>query len=115
MTQDTASLTALFGVGIVSDCSGLLIARELDQIVPRHPCILWIQSMNQICRIVEGHHGNTLLVIQIPYEVLVFIIQQSLGPSVSLKPALRVRSEVIADLAHFIEKQKFIQQHLRIV
>ena len=66
--------------------------------------------MNQICRIVEGHHGNTLLVIQIPYEVLVFIIQQSLGPGVSLKPALRVRSEVIADLAHLIEKQKLIQQ-----
>jgi hypothetical protein len=25
--------------------------------------------MDQICRIVEGHHGNTLLVIQIPYSV----------------------------------------------
>ena len=60
--------------------------------------------MNQIGRIVEGHHGKTLLVIQIPYVVLVFIIQQSLGPGVSLKPALRVRFKVIADLAHLIEK-----------
>ena len=66
----------LFFIWIVFDRSGLLIPGIMLGESPNNLCILWIERMDQGFGYVQGDHGHTVGVVDVPTGIFVLIVER---------------------------------------